>query len=59
MQAPIADTGKVKFDLKATYKFSSSFRGQGRMLYENNTNSITGRTRKIREVRMAGTFFFN
>ena len=59
VQAPIAQTGKVKIDLKATYKFSSTFRGEGRMLYEDNTNGITGRTRRIREVRMAGTFFFN
>ena len=59
VQAPIAQTAKLKLDFKVTYKFSSTFRGQGRMLYEDNTNGITGRKRRIREVRMAGTFFFS
>ena len=57
-QAPISAKDATKLELKATYKFSDTFRGNGVIRYENNTNGLTDRTRKIREVRMAGTFIF-
>ena len=43
--------------LSMTYNFSTNFRGEGRIRIENNKDHIRGKTRKIREVRLSGTFF--
>jgi hypothetical protein len=56
--APIASTGSWKASLNATYRFSDNFRGGGLVLVEDNTNKVTDKTRKIREVRLTGTLFF-
>ena len=55
---PISDTNKWKSELRATYKFSSSFRGEGLIRLENNRNNLTEKTRKLRELRVTGTLFF-
>ncbi len=57
-RAPISDNRKWKTSLRATYKFSSNFSGEGRIGLENNRNNLTKKTRKIREVRLGGTLFF-
>ncbi|MBT3342137.1 MAG: cell surface protein SprA [Gemmatimonadetes bacterium] len=54
----ISSTNRSKAELKATYSFSESFRGEGIMRFENDRNNITDRTRKVRELRMSGTLFF-
>ncbi len=56
-RAPIADNDKWKSELTLQYKFSENFRGEGLVRVENNDNRLTDRTRKIREVRLSGTFF--
>ena len=43
--------------LTTTYNFSSNFRGEGRIRIENKKDYIRDKTRKIREVRLSGTFF--
>ena len=43
--------------LSMTYNFSTNFRGEGRIRIENNKDHIRGKTRKILEVRLSGTFF--
>ena len=40
-----------------TYNFSTNFRGEGRIRIENNKDHLRDKTRKIREVRLSGTFF--
>ena len=57
-RAPISESDKWKTSLKATYKFSDSFRGEGLIRLENNRNNLTDKTRKTREVRLTGTLFF-
>jgi len=57
-QAPISITKRWRFEFKADYKFSDTFRGSGFVRAENNTDGLTSRTRKIREVRMSGIFLF-
>jgi hypothetical protein len=56
VRAPIADNGKWKTEFTMQYEFSRSFRGEGLIRVENNDNRLTDRTRKIREVRLSGTF---
>ena len=43
--------------LSMTYNFSANFRGEGRIRIENNKDHLRDKTRKIREVRLSGTFF--
>ena len=43
--------------LTMTYNFSANFRGEGRIRIENNKDQLRDKTRKIREVRLSGTFF--
>ena len=43
--------------LTMTYNFSANFRGEGRIRIENNKDHLRDKTRKIREVRLSGTFF--
>ncbi len=43
--------------LSMTYNFSTNFRGEGRIRIENNKDHLRDKTRKIREVRLSGTFF--
>ena len=43
--------------LTMTYNFSANFRGEGRIRIENNKDLLRDKTRKIREVRLSGTFF--
>ena len=43
--------------LTMTYNFSTNFRGEGRIRIENNKDHLRDKTRKIREVRLSGTFF--
>jgi len=57
-RAPISKTDKWKTSLKATYRFSDNFRGEGLVRMENNRNKLTDKTRKTREVRLTGTLFF-
>ena len=57
-RAPISDSNKWKTSLKATYKFSDNFRGEGLVRLENNRNRLTDKTRKTRELRLTGTLFF-
>ena len=57
-QAPLSASDKSKIELNATYRFSENFRGKGVIRLENNSNKLTEKTRKIREVRLAGTLFF-
>ena len=40
-----------------TYNFSTNFRGEGRVRVENEKDLLRDKTRKIREVRLSGTFF--
>ena len=54
----IGGTEKTKASLNATYNFSQNFRGRGILRWENNTNTLTEKTRKIREVRLSGTLFW-
>ena len=57
-QAPISITERWRFEFKADYKFSDSFRGGALIRAENNTDGLTSRTRKVREVKMSGIFLF-
>ncbi|NKB70423.1 MAG: hypothetical protein GKR89_25415 [Candidatus Latescibacteria bacterium] len=54
----IGGTDKTKAQLNAVYSFSQNFRGRGILRWENNTNTLTEKTRKIREVRLSGTLFW-
>ena len=56
-RAPITANDKWYTTMKMTYKFSDNFRGEGLIRIENSDNRLTDRTRKIREVRLSGTFF--
>jgi len=53
----ISGDDKWKTTLKLTYNFSQNFRGSGLIRIENNDNLVTEKTRKIREVKLSGTFF--
>ena len=57
VQAPISITERWRFEIKADYKFSDSFRGSAFIRAENNTDGLTSRTRKVRELKMSGIFF--
>lgn len=56
-RAPITATEGWKTESTVRYKFSENFRGEALIRVENNDNKLTDRTRKIREVRLSGTFF--
>ena len=56
-RAPITNNDKWRTSLTISYKFSENFRGEGLIRIENNDNKLTEKTRKIREVKLAGTFF--
>jgi hypothetical protein len=53
----ISGNDKWKTALTLTYNFSQNFRGSGLIRIENNDNLVTEKTRKIREVKLSGTFF--
>ncbi|MEW6755739.1 MAG: cell surface protein SprA, partial [Candidatus Latescibacterota bacterium] len=55
-RAPINANDKWNGELRASYRFSDNFRGEGTMRVEDNHNRLTDKTRKIREVRLQGTF---
>ncbi len=57
-QAPISITERWRFEFKADYKFSDLFRGGAFIRAENNTDGLTSRTRKVREVKVSGIFLF-
>jgi len=57
-QAPISISERWKFEAKADYKFSDSFRGSGLIRAENNTDGLTSRTRKLRQLNVSGVFLF-
>jgi hypothetical protein len=58
-RTPITQQDKWRTQLSLTYSFSQNFRGQGLIRLENNHNRLTDKTRKIRELRLSGTFFLN
>ena len=54
---PNDKTNSWRTQLSMTYNFSANFRGEGRIRIENKKDHIKVKTRKIREVRLSGTFF--
>jgi len=56
-RAPITADDRWRTSLRASYNFSENFRGEGFIRVENNHNKLIDKTRKIREVKLAGTFF--
>ncbi len=56
-RAPITDTARWWTASTVSYSFSDNFRGEGVIRVENNHNRLTDKTRKIREVRLSGTFY--
>ena len=56
-RVPNAKNNIWRTQLTMTYNFSSNFRGEGRVRIENDKDHIRDKTRKIREVRLSGTFF--
>ena len=55
---PISSNERWDAQLRATYSFSETFRGEGAISIENDRNNISEKTRKVREVRMSGTVTF-
>ena len=55
---PIASSDRWDAQLRANYSFSDTFRGEGVIRIENDSNNISEKTRKVREVRMSGTLTF-
>ena len=56
-RVPNSKENRWRTQLSMTYNFSSNFRGEGRVRIENNKDHLRDKTRKIREVRLSGTFF--
>jgi hypothetical protein len=56
-RAPITDTARWWTATTVSYSFTDNFRGEGVVRLENNDNRLTDKTRKIREVRLSGTFY--
>ncbi|MFA6108528.1 MAG: cell surface protein SprA [Candidatus Latescibacterota bacterium] len=56
-RAPITDTARWWTATTVSYSFTDNFRGEGVVRVENNDNRLTDKTRKIREVRLSGTFY--
>ena len=55
---PISSSERWDAQLRATYSFSQTFRGEGVIRIENDRNNISEKTRKVRELRMSGTLTF-
>ena len=56
-RVPNGKENRWRTQLSMTYNFSANFRGEGRIRIENNKDHLRDKTRKIREVRLSGTFF--
>ena len=56
-RTPITANDRWRTSLTTSYRFSEHFRGEGIIRVENNHNRLTDKIRKIREVRLSGTFF--
>lgn len=56
-RVPNGKENRWRTQLSMTYNFSTNFRGEGRIRIENNKDHLRDKTRKIREVRLSGTFF--
>ena len=56
-RVPNGKENRWRTQLSMTYNFSTNFRGEGRIRIENNKDYLRDKTRKIREVRLSGTFF--
>ena len=56
-RVPNGKENRWRTQLSMTYNFSTNFRGEGRIRIENNQDRLRDKTRKIREVRLSGTFF--
>ena len=54
----ISSSDRWDAQLRATYSFSDTFRGEGLIRVENDRNNISDKTRKVRELRMSGTVTF-
>jgi len=55
---PISSSERWDAQLRATYSFSETFRGEGVIRVENDRNNISEKTRKVRELRASGTLTF-
>ncbi len=55
---PISSTDRWDAQLRGTYSFSDTFRGEGVLRIENDRNNISEKTRKVREMRFSGTLTF-
>ena len=55
---PISSSARWDAQLRGTYSFSETFRGEGLIRIENDRNNISEKTRKVRELRMSGTLTF-
>ena len=55
---PISSSERWDAELRATYSFSETFRGDGVIRVENDRNNISEKTRKVRELRASGTLTF-
>ena len=56
-RVPNGKENRWRTQLSMTYNFSTNFRGEGRIRIENNKDHLRDKMRKIREVRLSGTFF--
>ena len=56
-RVPNSKENRWRTQLSMTYNFSANFRGEGRVRIENKKDYLRDKTRKIREVRLSGTFF--
>ena len=54
----ISSNNRWDAQLRATYSFSDTFRGEGVIRVENDRNNISEKARKVRELRMSGTLTF-
>ena len=54
----ISSSNRWDAQLRATYSFSDTFRGEGVIRVENDRNNISEKARKVRELRMSGTLTF-
>ena len=54
----ISSSNRWDAQLRATYSFSDTFRGEGVIRVENDRNNISEKSRKVRELRMSGTLTF-
>ena len=55
---PISSADRWDAQLRGTYSFSETFRGEGVIRVENDRNNISEKTRKVREMRFSGTVTF-